>query len=49
MWSELQERIEENEQDRPVPLRRALFDVIRGSGRCQGVVTLTAGIADGTL
>jgi len=32
MWSEFQARIEENEQDRPVPLRRALFDVICGSG-----------------
>jgi hypothetical protein len=32
MWSEFQARIEENEQDHPVPLRRALFDVICGSG-----------------
>jgi hypothetical protein len=31
MWSEFQARIEENEQDRPVPLRRALFDVVCGS------------------
>ena len=32
MWEEFEARVEENERDRPVPLRRALFDVIRGAG-----------------
>lgn len=31
MWSEFEARIEENETDRPVPLRRALFEIIRRS------------------
>ena len=31
MWSEFEARIEENEKDRPAPLRRALFEVIRRS------------------
>lgn len=32
MWQEIEDRIDQNEQDRPVPLRKALLDVIRGSG-----------------
>lgn len=32
MWQEFEARIEENEKERVVPLRKALFDVIRGSG-----------------
>ena len=31
MWQQFEARIEENEKDHPLPLRRALFDVIRGS------------------
>lgn len=29
MWQDFEARIAENERDRPVPLRNALFDVIR--------------------
>lgn len=32
MWGDFEARLEENERDRPMPLRRALFDVLRGSG-----------------
>lgn len=32
MWQEFEARIEENEKDRAVPLRKVLFDAIRGSG-----------------
>lgn len=32
MWESFEARLEENERDRPMPLRRALFDVLRGSG-----------------
>ena len=31
MWTNFEARLEENEQERPIPLRRALFDVLRGS------------------
>lgn len=32
MWESFEARLEENERDRPLPLRRALFEVLRGSG-----------------
>ncbi|UIJ70323.1 hypothetical protein [Aurantimonas sp. HBX-1] len=32
MWENLEARLDENERDRPLPLRRSLFDVLRGSG-----------------
>jgi hypothetical protein len=32
MWTTFEARLDENEQERPIPLRRALFDVLRGSG-----------------
>lgn len=32
MWTNFEARLDENEQERPIPLRRALFDVLRGSG-----------------
>ncbi len=32
MWESFEARLDENERDRPLPLRRALFDVLRGSG-----------------
>lgn len=32
MWENFEARLEENERDRPIPLRRVLFDVVRGSG-----------------
>ncbi len=32
MWESFEARLDENESDRPLPLRRALFDVLRGSG-----------------
>ncbi|WP_261320202.1 AAA family ATPase [Rhizobium leguminosarum] len=32
MWESFEARLEENERDRPTPLRRVLFDVVRGSG-----------------
>jgi hypothetical protein len=32
MWQDFEARIEENESERPIPLRKALFEVIRGSG-----------------
>jgi MoxR-like ATPase len=32
MWENFEARVDENERDRPLPLRRALFDVLRGSG-----------------
>ncbi len=32
MWEKFEARIDENERERPVPLRRALFDEIRSSG-----------------
>ena len=32
MWTSFEARLDENEQERPIPLRRALFDVLRGSG-----------------
>lgn len=32
MWENFEELLEENERDRPIPLRRELFDVFRGSG-----------------
>lgn len=32
MWENFEARLEENERDRPIPLRRTLFDVLRGSG-----------------
>lgn len=32
MWERFEARLDENEQDRPLLLRRALFDVLRGSG-----------------
>lgn len=31
MWENFEARLEDNERDRPVPLRRALFDVLRSS------------------
>lgn len=31
MWKNFEVRLDENERDRPLPLRRALFDVLRGS------------------
>lgn len=36
MWEGLEARLEENEQDRPIPLRRVLFDVLRNSGLLPG-------------
>lgn len=40
MWESFEARLDENERDRPLPLRRALFDVLRGSGlRLGGGVT----------
>lgn len=32
MWENFEARVHENEQERPTPLRRALFDVLRHSG-----------------
>lgn len=32
MWESFEARLEENERDRTLPLRRALFEVLRGSG-----------------
>jgi DNA polymerase III delta prime subunit len=32
MWESIEDRLHENERDRPIPLRRALFDALRGSG-----------------
>lgn len=32
MWTNFEARLDENEHERPIPLRRALFDVLRGSG-----------------
>ena len=32
MWESFEARLDENETDRPLPLRRAFFDVLRGSG-----------------
>lgn len=32
MWENIAARLDENERDRAIPLRRALFDVLRGSG-----------------
>lgn len=32
MWENFEARLEENERDRSIPLRRALFDVLRSSG-----------------
>jgi hypothetical protein len=32
MWKNFEARLDENEQERPIPLRRAVFDVLRGSG-----------------
>jgi len=32
MWKSFEARLDENESDRPLPLRRALFDVLRRSG-----------------
>lgn len=32
MWESFEARLDENERDRPLPLRGALFDVLRGSG-----------------
>lgn len=32
MWEGFEARLDENEQDRPIPLRRVLFDVLRSSG-----------------
>lgn len=32
MWESFKARLEENETDRPLPLRRAFFDILRGSG-----------------
>ncbi|MCE7028100.1 AAA family ATPase [Jiella avicenniae] len=32
MWENFEARLDENDRDRPLPLRRALFDVFRGSG-----------------
>ncbi|MFP1132556.1 AAA family ATPase [Asticcacaulis sp. W401b] len=32
MWTNFEARLDENEQERPIALRRALFDVLRGSG-----------------
>lgn len=32
MWESFEARLDENERDRPLPLRRGLFDVLRGSG-----------------
>lgn len=32
MWESFEARLDENESDRPLPLRRALFDVLRRSG-----------------
>lgn len=32
MWEDFEARLDENERDRPIPLRRTLFDVLRGSG-----------------
>lgn len=32
MWESFEARLDENESDQPIPLRRALFDVLRGSG-----------------
>ncbi|WP_245415086.1 AAA family ATPase [Aureimonas flava] len=31
MWESFEARLEENERERPLPLRRALFEVLRGS------------------
>lgn len=32
MWENFEVRLEENERERPIPLRRELFDMLRGSG-----------------
>jgi hypothetical protein len=32
MWESFEARLDENERDRPLSLRRTLFDVLRGSG-----------------
>ena len=32
MWESIEARVDENERDRPLPLRRVLFEVLRGSG-----------------
>ncbi|GMG81459.1 hypothetical protein LNKW23_06720 [Paralimibaculum aggregatum] len=32
MWERFEARLDENERDQPLPLRRVLFDVLRGSG-----------------
>lgn len=32
MWESFEARLDENERERPLPLRGALFDVLRGSG-----------------
>lgn len=32
MWESFEARLDENERDRPIPLRGVLFDVFRGSG-----------------
>jgi len=32
MWESIEDRLNENERDRPMPLRRALFEALRGSG-----------------
>lgn len=32
MWDNFEARLEENERDRPIPVRRALFEVLRDSG-----------------
>lgn len=32
MWENFEARLDENERDRPIPLRPVLFDVLRGSG-----------------
>jgi hypothetical protein len=36
MWENFEARVDENEHDRPIPLRRVLFDVLRDSGLLPG-------------
>ncbi len=38
MWKNFEKRLDENEHDGPLPLRRALFGVLRGSGLRPGNV-----------
>ena len=48
MWKNFEARLDENEQERPIPLRRAVFDVLRGSG-LRPHVRVGAGELGGTV